>query len=192
MLLLWGSGSVLVFVMRPWSSQMLGHPAVHAIHRLHANTSVIANILYFFCQQEPWFPGPDLSGGGLSAAALRRRWRPALGRPCAVRWRGQAEGRAGLRVGRTPTRGLSAREGGPLQVDGRFHGLEQDVALFGVELKVPLPRLTPSTCLEGEGGLGGTERGLKCAPAETRPWERVCPCVSPCLGRSASGICRAK
>lgn len=44
-------------------------------------------------------------------------------------------------------------EGDPLQVDGCLHGLEQDVPLFGVELKAALAGVTPPTSLEGEGGL---------------------------------------
>lgn len=90
-------------------------------------------------------------------AGLRWRWRPALGR-----WRvegqgGQAQALGGLRTHLAPPGGLSVGEGDPLQVDGSFHSLEQKVPLFGLELEVPLARVTPPTRLKGEGGLR-TER----------------------------------
>lgn len=106
----------------------------------------------------------DLSSGGLwdVAAGLKWWWRPALARVRVVRWRGQVESLAGLRIHLAPTRGLSVREGDPLQIDGCFHSLKQDVPLFCVELEASLARITPPPRLEGEGGLGrGTESGLK-------------------------------
>ncbi len=44
-------------------------------------------------------------------------------------------------------------EGDPLQVDGSFYSLKQEVPPFGVELKIPLTRLAPPPGLEREGGL---------------------------------------
>lgn len=45
------------------------------------------------------------------------------------------------------------RKGDPLQVDGVFHGLKQEVPLFGVKLKIALARVTPAASLEGKSGL---------------------------------------
>lgn len=97
----------------------------------------------------------DLSSRGLwhVAAGLRGWWRSALDRDCVVGRGGQVQRLRGLQIHQAPTGGLSVGEGDPLQVDGSFHSLKQDVPLFGVELEVPLARVTPSTRLEGEGGL---------------------------------------
>lgn len=96
-----------------------------------------------------------LSGWGHLAAGLRQR--PALGQWQVVRWGGQAEALGGVWTRLAPPRGLSVGRGDLLQVDGGFHGLEKDVPLFGVELKVPFAGVAAPTRLEGESGLKKAE-----------------------------------
>ena len=96
------------------------------------------------------------------AAGLRRHQRPALGQRHVVGQGGQVCVRWGIWTQLPPRGGLSVGEGDPLQVDRCFHGLEQDIPLFGVELETPLAGLTPPPCLEGEGGLKtGKKEGVE-------------------------------
>lgn len=96
-----------------------------------------------------------LSGRGHLAAGLRQR--PDLGQRQAVRWGGQAEALGGVWTRLAPPGGLSVGRGDLLQVDGGFHGLEKDVPLFSVELKVPFAGVAAPTRLEGESGLKKAE-----------------------------------
>lgn len=82
-------------------------------------------------------------------AAWLRQWRhPVLDQRQG--WQVQVRGRLRTRLA---SRDLPVGEGDPLQVDGSFHGLKQEVPLFGIKFKTPLTGVTPPPGLEGEGGL---------------------------------------
>lgn len=87
------------------------------------------------------------------AAGLRQLWHPGLDQGRVEGQGGKAQVLGGLLTHLAPSRGLSVGVGGPLQVDGSFHGLKHGVPLFGVELKTPLARVTPPAGLKGEGAL---------------------------------------
>lgn len=85
--------------------------------------------------------------------AAGRRWRPALDQRRVGWWGGQVQVVGRVWTHLAAPRRLPVGEGDLLQVDGRLHGLEQDVPLFGVKLKVPFAGVAPAPGLEGEGGL---------------------------------------
>lgn len=97
----------------------------------------------------------DLSSRGLwdMAAVLRQRWRPILDQRRVEGQGGQVHIQGGLWTQLAPSGGLPLGDGDPLQVDGSFHRLKQEVPLLGVKLKTALAGVAPPPGLEGEGRL---------------------------------------
>lgn len=133
----------------------LAHHAVHVVRCLQREGGAFKAQSYPSSERSGTEGWAHLSGRGHLAAG--RRQRPALGQWQAVRWGGQAEALGGVGTRLAPPGGLSVGRGDLLQVDGGFHGLEKDVPLFGVELKVPFAGVAAPTRLEGESGLKEAE-----------------------------------
>lgn len=144
----------------------LAHHAVHVVRCLQREGGVFKAGSYPSSERSGTEGWAHLSGRGHLAAG--RRQRPALGQRQAVRWGGQAEALGGVWARLAPPGGLSVGRGDLLQVDGGFHGLEKDVPLFGVELKVPFAGVAAPTRLEGESGLKEAESRDAQADEQTR------------------------